>query len=91
MHQQSKEGDVGELWDDENKSIQLLAKKGLSKDFIYAVEWHWRAKASNNNKGPYPAKSWTDNLQSLHNTLSREILENLPLPLLIVAGSCPKK
>lgn len=91
MHCQSKEGEIGEFWDNENRSIQLLAKKGLSKEHIYGFDWHWRAETSARGRGSCPAKHWTNNLQRLHNTLSYEILEILPLPLLIIAGSCPKE
>ena len=91
MHYQSKEGEIKEFWDDENRSIQTLAKQGLSKECIYGFNWRWRAETSARGKGFCPAKRWTDNLQSLHNTLSYEILEILPLTLLIVTGSCPKE
>ena len=38
MHCQSKEGEIKELWDDKNRSIQMLAKKGLSKECIYGFD-----------------------------------------------------
>lgn len=92
MHCQSKEGDIGELWDMESQSIQLLAKKGLNPGLIFGYDWHWRAEGyARLRKGNCPATKWSEEKRHLHNAVSREILNILPLPLLIVAGACAKK
>ncbi|KAL8732073.1 MAG: hypothetical protein Q9166_003027 [cf. Caloplaca sp. 2 TL-2023] len=38
MHCQSKEGEIRGFWDIENRSIQIQAKKGLSKEFVYGFD-----------------------------------------------------
>ena len=55
MHCQSKAGDIGEFWDMESRSIQMLIEKGLSKDFIFDFDWHWRVETSAGGRGPCPA------------------------------------
>ena len=91
MHCQSKEGEVGELWDIESRSIQTLAEKGLSNDCVFGFDWHWQGETYARGRGPCPATQWTKNQCDLHNALSRDILEISPLPLLLVAGSCAKE
>ncbi|KAL8987685.1 MAG: hypothetical protein Q9177_003132 [Variospora cf. flavescens] len=90
LHVQTKKGKAGEFWDSENSSIQTLEKKGLSSASIYAFDWHWRAEESARNRGSCSTRQWSEKLLSLHNSMSFHLLEFLPLPFLIVAGSCAK-
>ena len=46
MHCQSKDGEVGPFWDMTNASIQALTAKGLSEEFTFCYDWHWRAERS---------------------------------------------
>ena len=46
LHCQSKEGDIGEFWDMENRTIQTLAEKGFSNIFVFGFDWHWRAEGN---------------------------------------------
>ncbi|KAF2436465.1 hypothetical protein EJ08DRAFT_147804 [Tothia fuscella] len=57
-----------------------------------ASNWHWRAETSARRPGkvPCPTNTWTVTHRALHDALSAELLEDLPLPWLVVAGSCPK-
>jgi len=91
MHCQSKEGEIGEFGDFESRSIQTSTEKGLSKDSMFGFDWHWRGETSARGKGPCPATQWTRTLQDLHSAFSCSLLEMLPLRLLIIAESCPKK
>ena len=70
MHCQSKECDIGEFWDIESHSTQILAKQGLSKEFLFGFDWHWRREASARGRGSCPITQWTKPLQELHNALS---------------------
>ena len=91
MHCQSKEGEIGEFWDMQSSSIQALAKKGSTPDFVFCYDWHWRGEASaRSQETNCPATKWLLAKRHLHNTLSGEILDTLPLPLLVIAGACPK-
>ena len=90
MHCQSKDGEVGPFWDMTNASIQALAAKGLSEDFTFCYDWHWRAESSPLGRGLCPAKSWKRAVQSLHNALSYDILAMLPLPVVVVVGKCAR-
>lgn len=85
MHCQSKEGEIREFWDIESRSIQTLAAKGLSIEFMFGFDWHWRGETSARGRGPCPATQWTKTLQDLHNALSCSMLEVLPLRLFIIA------
>lgn len=57
---------------------------------MFGYDWHWRAEISAHGRGTScPAKQWTSSQRILHDAMSCDLLELLPLPLLIVAGSCP--
>lgn len=93
LHVSSKDEEIEEFWDDESRTIQLLMAKGVvdqADDFVFAFDWHWRAEGKRSRRrGPCPTTAWPPKLRLLHNTFSATLLEQLPLPLLIVAGACP--
>lgn len=90
MHCQSKKGEIGPFWDLESPSIQSLAQKGLGIEFMFGFDWHWRAETSACGRGGCSTDYWTEAQRNLHDTLSSDLLEILPLPLLIVAGGCAR-
>ena len=90
MHCHSKEGKIDECWDTDSMSIQAMTQKGLSHDFAFFYDWHWRAESSARGRGRCPATKWSKSLRSLHDALSSDLLDILPLPLLVVAGDCAK-
>jgi hypothetical protein len=90
MHCQSKEGEIGPFWDLESPSIQSLAQKGLGVEFMFGFDWHWRAETSARGRGGCSTDYWTKAQRNLHDALSSDLLEILPLPLLIVAGGCAR-
>jgi hypothetical protein len=92
LHCQTMKGHVGEFWNPESRTIQLLSAKGLSPEFIYGFDWHWRAEESARRPGKTacPTKRWPIAKRSIHDEFSRELLELLPLPWLIIGGSCAK-
>ena len=91
MHCASKQGPVGAFWDDENQSICALQRKGLSPEFLFGFDVHWRAGLPRRFERGCPATSWLPGLRQLHNDLSSEILARLPFHLLLVSGACPQK
>lgn len=46
FHLQTKQGTIGKFWDQESATIALLQEKGLSGDFTFGYDWHWRAEFS---------------------------------------------
>lgn len=67
MHCQSKEGDIGEFWGTQSRSIQLLSKKGLSGEFVFGYDWHRRKEGSaRERKGNCPAVKWPLAQRLLH-------------------------
>ncbi|KIW13277.1 hypothetical protein PV08_08465 [Exophiala spinifera] len=92
LHCQSTKGHVGEFWDPDSRTIQLLIKKGLSPDFIYGFDWHWRAEESmrRHGKTSCPTTRWSTAQRSIHDQFSRELLELLPLPWVLIGGGCAK-
>jgi hypothetical protein len=87
MHCQTKRGQIGEFWDHESPSIQLLAAKGLNPEFLYGYDWHWRAETSARRPGKVscPTNTWTATQVTLQDAMSAELLEALPL---FVGSSC---
>ncbi|KAJ9639175.1 hypothetical protein H2204_003785 [Knufia peltigerae] len=92
LHCQSTKGHVGEFWDPENRTIQLLIEKGLSPEFIYGFDWHWRAEESMRraDQSSCPTRRWPKGLRSLHDRFSSGLLELLPLPWVVIGGGCAK-
>lgn len=92
LHCQSREGGVTKFWDEGSQTIQLLFKKGLGPDVVFAYDWHWRGEGrARGRKSTCPASRWKKEKLQLHNQASHRLLEILPLPFLIVAGRCAKK
>ncbi|KAL8694499.1 MAG: hypothetical protein Q9218_000829, partial [Villophora microphyllina] len=90
MHCQSKDGEVGPFWDMTNASIQALTAKGLSEEYTFCYDWHWRAESSSLDRGLCPAKSWKQSVKRLHDAVSTDILAMLPLPFVVVTGTCAR-
>lgn len=92
LHCQTMKGHVGEFWNPDSRTIQLLSAKGLSPEFIYGFDWHWRAEESARRPGKTacPTKRWPSAKRSVHDEFSRELLELLPLPWVIIGGGCAK-
>ena len=68
--------------------------KGLGPEIIFGFDWHWRAEDSaraGDDKPSCPAHGWSKAKLSLHNELSDDLLEILPLPWVIVGGRCARK
>ena len=93
LHCQSKNGPIAAFWDIENRSIQSFMDKGLGPEIIFGFDWHWRAEDSaraGDEKASCPARGWSKAKLSLHNELSADLLEMLPLPWVIVGGRCAR-
>jgi hypothetical protein len=90
MHCQTNHGQAGPFRDIANARIQALAAKGLSDEFTFFYDWHWRAESSPRGRGLCPAKRWKRLVKNLHDALSCDTWAMLPLPLVVVAGSCAR-
>ncbi|KEF62472.1 uncharacterized protein A1O9_00445 [Exophiala aquamarina CBS 119918] len=44
LHCQSREAGVTKFWDAGSQTIQLLSRKCLGPDVVFAYDWHWRGK-----------------------------------------------
>ncbi|KAJ4517713.1 hypothetical protein HRR78_003551 [Exophiala dermatitidis] len=92
LHCQSREGGVTKFCDKGSQTIQLLSKKGLGPDVVFAYDWHWRGEGSaRGRKSTCPASRWTKEKLQMHHQMSHRLLEILPVPFLIVGGRCAKK
>jgi hypothetical protein len=49
---------VGAFWDMTAFTIQTLAAKGYSTDFLYGYDWHWRAEETCIGRGNCSAAKW---------------------------------
>ena len=92
MHCLSKEGEIGEFWDPQSRSIQALAAKGLDPGFAYGLDWYWRAESSGRRAGKVdcPIDRWSDALRFLNDELPADLLKILPLPFVVIAGNCAR-
>jgi hypothetical protein len=72
-------------------TIRLLEEKGLSGDFCFGFDWHWRAEETFHGRTDCPTHKWSRDLKALHHIVSSDILEILPLPFIISASSCTRK
>lgn len=77
------------FWDMNSTTIRLLQLKGLSEQSIFAFDWHWRAAELVPGRSNCITTTWKKSLRDLHDKISLDILDLLPLPFLIVAGACP--
>jgi hypothetical protein len=91
MHCQTKHGPAGAFWDDKNQSISALQQKGLSPEFAFGFDLHWRAGLPGRQNKGCPAVKWPLAVRRLHDDLTSDLLKHLPFHLLLVAGSCPKE
>ena len=91
MHCQTKDGQIGPFWDVQNQSISALHQKGLSPDFAFGFDLHWRAGVVGRQNKGCPAVKWPPAVRRLHEDLTSDLLKDLPFHLLLVMGSCPKE
>ena len=90
MHCQTKDWQIGSFWDDQNQTIYALQQKGLSSEFTFGFDLHWRAGLPGRQNRGCPAAKWQSTVRRIHDELTLHLLNNLPFHLLLVAGSCPK-
>ena len=88
MHIQTKDGQIGEFWDVESRAIQVSGQKGLHRNSAFAFDWHWRGETTAEQRGSCSTAKWPMVQRELHDELSQDILEILPLPILLIAGTC---
>jgi len=91
LHLQSEEDAIGNFWDPRSATIRLLEEKGISDEFTFGYDWHWRAEETFQGRTTCPTERWSRDLRALHSKLSTDILEILPLPFLITGSSCTRK
>ncbi|KAH8898206.1 hypothetical protein GQ53DRAFT_881225 [Thozetella sp. PMI_491] len=74
-------------------SIGLLREKGLYSDSAFGYDWHWRAEEAFaiGRKPRCLTKAWTKPLSSLHDALSVDVLDILPLPFVVTGSSCTRQ
>lgn len=92
LHCQSRDGEIGEFWDQGSKTVQILAEKGISPDYVYCFDWHFRAdETASRDNGRCFTNAWTEAQRKLHSQFTQSLLDILPLKWLIVGGSCARK
>jgi len=55
LHVQCEDDAIGEFWDPQSATINLLQEKGINGSFAFGYDWHWRAQASFQRKARCPA------------------------------------
>jgi len=90
MHCPSQNKSSNHFFDYENPSVKLLIDKGITTSNAYGFDWHWRSEIHEKHR-KCPIRDYSPELESLHEVLTLELIKTLPLPLLIIAGSCAWK
>lgn len=90
LHLQSEEDAIGAFWNPSSPTIQLLREKGVDEQSIFGFDWHWRAEETFRGRTVCPTLRWTQGLRALHNQMSHQVLDILPLPFVITASSCAR-
>lgn len=88
LHIQSEEDTIGPFWDPRSVTIKLLEEKGLSGDFCFGLDWHWRAEETFHGRSDCRVHIWSGDLRTLHHQISHDILEILPLSFVLFASGC---
>lgn len=80
-----------EFWNARSATISLLKEKGINQNVAFGYDWHWRAEdASYLTRSDCPVRKWPQELRQLHNQLSNDILDILPLPFVVTASGCTR-
>ena len=93
LHCQTRNGalPVGAFWDTTTFTIQNLAAKGYSTDFLYGYDWHWRAEETCIGRGNCSAAKWPQAVKRLHDGLSSSLFVMLPSHFALVGGVCARE
>ncbi|KAJ5585300.1 uncharacterized protein N7459_005100 [Penicillium hispanicum] len=80
-----------EFWNARSATMSLLEEKGISENVAFGYDWHWRAEdTSYLSRSDCPVRKWPRELKELHNQLSKDILDILPLPFIVTASGCTR-
>lgn len=90
LHLQSEEDAIGAFWNPSSPTIQLLREKGFDEQSVFGFDWHWRAEETFRGRTVCPTLRWTQGLRALHDQMSHQVLDILPLPFVITASSCAR-
>lgn len=91
LHLQSEEDAIGAFWNPSSPTIQLLSEKGFDGRTVFGFDWHWRAEETFRGRTACPTLRWTQSLRALHDQMSHQVLEILPLPFVVTASSCARE
>lgn len=64
--------------------------KGITPSNSYGFDWHWRSEGHERHRR-CPVRGYSVELRSIHEAMTRNFIEALSLPFLVISGSCPRK
>jgi len=79
-----------DFFDNQNPLLKLVMDKGITASNSYGCDWHWRFEPHERHRR-CPVRGYSVKLRSIHEIMTCNLLEALPLPLLVISGSCPWK
>ncbi|KAF2229013.1 hypothetical protein EV356DRAFT_537618 [Viridothelium virens] len=79
------------FWDPASFTIKLLESKGLSPNFMFGYDIHWRAEPRLSKNGICSSSIWTTKVKRLHDELSSWMFASLPAHFALVGGSCTQQ
>jgi hypothetical protein len=91
LHIQTRNGEIEDCWDLNSTAVTMLHDKGLSPESTFSFDWHWRAESKEESRSiQCTASTWPRALKRLHDDFSKQVLDLLDLPFLIIFGACPR-
>jgi hypothetical protein len=90
MHCPSQNKSCHSFFDYQNPFVKLLVDKGITASNSYGFDLHWRSEGHERHRR-CPVRGYSVELMSIHEIMTCNLLEALPLPLLLISGSCPWK
>jgi hypothetical protein len=79
-----------DFFDNQNPLLKLVMDKGITASNSYGCDWHWRFEPHERHRR-CPFRGYSVKLRSIHEIMTCNLLEALPLPLLVISRSCPWK
>ena len=77
-------------WEHSARTMQMLRNKGLDSSFVFGFDWRWRPDTNYRGKSTCFTTGWKKEVKALHNSMSANVLELLPLRLVITGASCTR-
>ena len=91
LHLRSEDENHLSFWNAPSATMDLLQDKGFNAETVLGFDWHWRADERFRGKPGCPADTWHKGVKALHDDMSCDTLDALPLPFLVTGSWCTRE